>query len=211
MTGEAVMVTQGAARPAAARLGGVVAALAVWAAVAVVAAPGAAAEGVCPAGYLVASANGTFVGAPVPGRVEEGPRSGGMPGRPNDGSTTAIRYDELLGTGCFLHRGDTATMRFGWSSVGPISSGTFVYQLFDCTTGGTSQALTRRLGYERGAGTAGGAEATLAVDPSHTYRMRITGDGAYERLSDGFSGVLGYWSTSPPGANPAWTGSTVCA
>lgn len=205
------MVTQGAARPVATRLGGVLVAIAVCAAVAVAAAPGAAAAPGCPAGYLATSANGTFVGAPVPGRIEEGPKSGAMPGRPNDGSTTAIRYDELVGTGCFQHRGTTAAMRFSWSSVGRVTARTFVYQLFDCTTGGTSQALTRRLGYEHGAGTSGGAEATLAVDPAHTYRMRITGDGAYERLSDGFSGILGYWSISPPGGSPAWSGSTVCA
>jgi hypothetical protein len=213
MTEEATMVTRCATRAAKARLGAVSATMAVCGALAAAAAPGAAAaptRDACPAGYLSTSANGTFVGAPVPGRTEEGPTAGGMPGRPNDGSTTATRYDELVGTGCFQHSGGTASMRFSWSSVGRITSGTFVYQLFDCTTGGTSQALTRHLGYETGAGTSGSTEATLAVDPSHTYRMRITGEGSYERRSDGLSGVLGYWSFSPPGGNPAWTSSTAC-
>ncbi|MDT7579718.1 MAG: hypothetical protein QOK35_982 [Pseudonocardiales bacterium] len=208
------MVTRCAARPTRAWIGVLSVLMAVCGAVAVAAAPGAAAAptpSACPAGYLAASANGTFVGAPVPGRVEEGPKGGGMPGRPNDGSTTATRFGELVGTGCFRHSGGTAGMRLHWSSIGRIASGMFVYQLFDCTTGTTSQALTRHLGYEAGAGTSGGAEATLTVDPSHTYRMRITGEGSYERSSDGFSGVLGYWSVSPPDGNPAWTASTVCA
>jgi hypothetical protein len=193
-----------------ARLAAVLAATAVCGAVAVATAPGAAAApdaggGACPSGYAATSANGTFVGAPVPAGTS-GPSKGN--GR---STTSAPRYGELVGTGCLRHTGDTAEMRFSWSSVGPLLSGTFVYQLFDCTTGGTSHALTRRLGYPTGGGTSGGAEATLAVDPAHTYRMRITGEGSYQRRTDGFSGVAGYWSVSPPAGNPAWTDQTPCA
>ncbi len=197
------------------RVGAALAATAACGAVGVAAAPAAVAApdpGTgCPSGYVATAANGTYVGVAVPGRTEEQPKSGALPGRPNDGNTAEPRYGELSGTGCLRRDGGTATMRFSWSSIGPVLSGTFVYQLFDCTTGGTSDALTRRLGYPTRAGTSGSAEATLAVDPSRTYRMRITGDGSYERRSDGFNGVVGYWSIRPPGGVPAWTAETPCA
>jgi hypothetical protein len=197
------------------RLAAALAATAACGAVGVAAAPAAVAApnpgGGCPSGSLATMANGTYVGVAVPGRAEEQPKNGALPGRPNDANTAEPRYDELTGTGCLQRSGGTATMRFSWSSVGPVLSGTFVYQLFDCTTGGTSDALTRRLGYPTRAGTSGSAEATLAVDPSHTYRMRISGEGAYERRSDGFNGLAGYWSIQPPGGTPAWRAETPCA
>jgi hypothetical protein len=199
------------------RSGVVLAVTAVCGAAAIASAPAAAAapdpgSGGCPSGYLATSADGTYVGvaAALPGSTAD--RGNGRPGVTSGRSTSAApRHGELVGTGCFRHTGDTATMRFSWSSVGPVLSGTFVYQLFDCTTGQTANALTRRLGYETPTGTSGSAGATVAVDPAHTYRMRITGDGAYSRDSDGFSGLAGYWSTRPPAGSPKWLGQTPCA
>ena len=86
-------------------------------------------------------------------------------------------FGELVGRACYQRNGGTATMRFRWSSVGRVQTGTFVYQLFDCTTGHTSAGLTRRLGYETPTGTSGHAEATVKVNPAHKYRMRISGGG----------------------------------
>jgi hypothetical protein len=102
-------------------------------------------------------------------------------------------------------------MRFRWSSVGRVQTGTFVYQLFDCTTGDTSAGLTRRLGYETATGTSGHAEATVKVNPAHEYRMRISGGGSYERPADGVYGLAGYWSSEPPEGSPKWQGETTCA
>ncbi len=83
-------------------------------------------------------------------------------------------------------------MRFRWSSVGRVQTGTLVYKLIDCTIGRSSDALVRRLGYETPTGTSGHAEATLKVNPAHKYRMQIGGDGVYERESDG--GVSESWA-----------------
>jgi hypothetical protein len=65
------------------------------------------------------------------------------------------KYGELVGRACYQHTGGTATMRFRWSSVGRVQTGTFVYKLIDCTTGRSSDALVRRLGYETPTGTSG--------------------------------------------------------
>ena len=109
-------------------------------------------------------------------------------------------FGELVGRACYQRNGGTATMRFRWSSVGRVQTGTFVYQLFDCTTGHTSAGLTRRLGYETPTGTSGRAEATVKVNPAHKYRMRISGGGSYERAPDGVYGLAGFLSSEPPQA-----------
>ena len=65
--------------------------------------------------------------------------------------------------------------------------------------------------YENGTkGTSDKAEATFKVNPSRKYRMRISGEGSYERESDGFSGLAGYWSIAP-GAPTKWQSETTCA
>ena len=186
----------------------VFAAMVVCGAVAVGAAPDAAAEpdpgGVssCPTGFLATSATGSFVGAAATG----GP--GQSSGRT---SGNVEKYGELVGIACYQRTGGTATMRFRWSSVGRVRTGSFVYQLVDCTTGRTSDALTRRLDYETPAGTSGEGEATLKVNRSHTYRMRIRGGGTYERKADdGLTGTLGYWGIAPTD-KPKWSAQTTCA
>ena len=158
----------------------------------------------CPEGSLATSATETYAGAAVPG-PPNGQNQGGR-------NTSDVKLNgELVGIGCMKRTGGTATMQFRWSSVGRIQSGTFVYQLFDCTTRHTSEALTRRLDYETGTrGTSDEAEATVKVNPSHKYRMRISGEGSYERgATDGFSGLVGYWSIAP-GASAKWLGETTC-
>ena len=185
----------------------VVGAVVLTAAAGVLGAPAAQAtvdpgSGGCPNGYLAASANGTSVGAPVPAG----------PGRSTTSTTSAPRYNELVGTGCYQRSGSTATMRFSWSSVGEIYSGTFVYQMYDCTVPGVTRERTRYIGYPTGTtATAGSEQATVALDPSHQYRMRIEGDGSYRRAVEQFGGAIGYWSLHPPQGVPAWFAETTCA
>lgn len=166
----------------------------------------------CASGSLAVSATKTFAGAAAPGG--SGPaKSPSEAGRIQGGRNTGDvgLNGELVGRGCYKRSGGTATMQFRWSSIGRIQSGTFIYQLFDCKTGRTSKALTRRMDYETGTrGTSDEAEATLKVNPAHKYRMRISGGGSYERGSDGFSGVVGYWSIAP-GVSQKWFGETTCA
>ena len=97
-------------------------------------------------------------------------------------------------------------MQFRWSAVGRVQTGTFIYQLFDCDTGNTSKALTRRLAYETPTGTSGHGEATLKVNPAHKFRMRISGEGSYERASDGFTGLAGYWEPHAARGQPEVAG-----
>jgi len=192
----------------------------VCAAVAVGAAPVAAAGedpgGVrsCPAGSLATSAIGTFVGAAVPAGSSGAASGAGSAseavGRAGDSSAVPT-FGELVGRACYQRHGDTATMQFRWSAVGRVQTGTFIYQLFDCNTGNTSKALTRRLAYETPTGTSGHGEATLKVNPAHKFRMRISGEGSYERASDGFTGLAGYWSLMPPEGSPKWQAETNCA
>ena len=120
---------------------------------------------------------GSYVGVAVPVGAE-GPSGAGSAAEAvgQSGTTSEVpMFGELVGRACYQRNGGTATMRFRWSSVGRVQTGTFVYQLFDCTTGHTSAGLTRRLGYETPTGTSGRAEATVKVNPAHKYRMRITG------------------------------------
>lgn len=79
------------------------------------------------------------------------------------------------------------------------------------TTGNTSAALTRRLDYETPTGTSGHGEATVKVNPSHKFRMRINGQGIYERPPEGMYGLAGYWSGYQPDADPKWVNETICA
>ncbi len=163
-------------------------------------------SGGCPNGYLATSANGTSVGVLVP-TGSSGPQGG--PGR---STSSAPRYNELVGTGCYQRSGSTATMRFSWSSVGEIYSGTFVYQMYDCTVPGVTRERTRNIGYPTGTkATAGSEQAAVALDPSHRYRMRIEGEGAYRRAVDGQGGVIGYRDPHPPRGVPAWFAETTCA
>jgi hypothetical protein len=201
-----------------ARLAVMLAATTVSLAVAIGAAPEAAAKqdpggsaSACPSGYLEASATGTYVGVAVP-KGGEGP-SGAESGAEAVGQATTSevpKYGEVVGIGCYQRTGGTAVMRFRWSSVGRVQTGTFVYQLFDCTTGNTSAALTRRLDYETPTGTSGHGEATVKVNPSHTFRMRINGQGVYERPPEGIYGLVGYWSGYQPDADPKWVNETIC-
>jgi hypothetical protein len=197
----------------------VLAATAVCGAAVVGAAPAAAAGedpgGVssCPKGSLATSAIGSYVGVAVPVGAE-GPSGAGSAAEAvgQSGTTSEVpMFGELVGRACYQRNGGTATMRFRWSSVGRVQTGTFVYQLFDCTTGHTSAGLTRRLGYETPTGTSGHAEATVKVNPAHKYRMRISGGGSYERAPDGVYGLAGYWSSEPPQGSPKWQGETTCA
>ncbi|HWM04483.1 MAG TPA: hypothetical protein VNP92_19265 [Actinophytocola sp.] len=155
----------------------------------------------CPEGSVATSATKTYAGVAVPG-PPNGQNQGGR-------NTSDVELNgELVGIGCMKHTGGTATMQFRWSSVGRLQEGTFIYQLIDCTSG---QSHTRRMDYETGTkGTSDKAEATFKVNPSRKYRMRISGQGSYERKSDGFSGLAGYWSIAP-GAPTKWQSETTCA
>lgn len=203
----------------AARLAAVLATTAVCGAVAAGAAPAAAARedpgrvSSCPSGSLATSANGTYVGVGVPGGAQgpSGARSGAEAVGKGATTSDAPMFGELVGRPCYQRIGGTATMRFRWSAVGRVQTGTFVYQLVDCTTGDHPDTLVRRLGYETPTGTSGHAEATLKVNPAHEYRMRISGGGVYERAADGIYGLVGYWSSVPPDGDPKWQGETTCA
>jgi hypothetical protein len=185
---------------------GVLAATVACGALAVGAAPEAAARpdpgGVrsCPEGSLRTSATETYAGAPVP--VGEGRQN----------TTTVPLNGELVGIGCMKHTGGTATMQFRWYSSGRIQVGMFVYELIDCTSG---QKHVRRMVYENGTTrTSDRAEATFKVNPSRKYRMRIGGDGSYDRPSRApgeLSGLTGYWTSFTPNASPKWQGETACA
>jgi hypothetical protein len=167
----------------------------------------------CPKGSLATSAVGSYVGVAVPVGAE-GPSGAGSAAEAvgkSGTSSEAPMFGELVGRACYQRTGGTATMRFRWSSVGRVQTGTFVYQLLDCTTGHTSASLTRRLDYETPTGTSGHAEATVKVNPAHKYRMRISGGGVYERAADGVFGLVGYWSSVPPQGSPKWQGETTCA
>ena len=155
----------------------------------------------CPEGSVATSATKTYAGVAVPG-PPNGQNQGGK-------NTSNVELNgELVGIGCMKHTGGTATMQFRWSSVGRLQEGTFIYQLIDCTSG---QSHTRRMDYETGTkGTSDKAEATFKVNPARKYRMRISGEGSYERNSDGFSGLAGYWSIAP-GAPTKWQSETTCA
>jgi len=155
----------------------------------------------CPEGAVATSATKTYAGTVVPG-PPNGQNQGGQ-------NTSNVELNgELVGIGCMKHTGGTATMQFSWYSVGRLQVGTFIYQLIDCTSG---QLHTRRMDYENGTkGTSDKAEATFKVNPSRKYRMRISGEGSYERKSDGFSGLAGYWSIAP-GAPTKWQSETTCA
>jgi hypothetical protein len=157
----------------------------------------------CPEGSVSTSATKTYAGAAVPG-----PPNGGNQGGRN---TSEVQLNgELVGIGCMKHTGGIATMQFRWSSVGRLQVGTFIYQLIDCTSG---RSHTRRMDYETGtSGTSDRAEATFAVNPSRKYRMRISGEGTYERPNRAgeLTGLVGYWSIAP-GAPVNWRGETTCA
>jgi hypothetical protein len=190
-----------------ARLAAVLAATAVCGALTVGVAPDAAARpdppgpGSCPSGYVVTSATKTYAGAGVPG-PPNGQNQGGR-------NTTEVELNgELIGIGCMKHTGGTATVQFRWSSVGRLQVGMFMYQLIDCTSG---QKHTRRMTYEEGTRvTSDRAEETFKVNPSRKYRMWIGGEGSYERESDGFSGLAGYWTSFKPGVSTKWQGKTAC-
>ena len=155
---------------------------------------------------------GPYVGVAVPVGAE-GPSGAGTAAEAvgkSGTSSEAPMFGELVGRACYQRTGGTATMRFRWSSVGRVQTGTFVYQLFDCTTGHTSAGLTRRLGYETPTGTSGHAEAAVKVNPAHEYLMRISGGGVCERAADGVFGLVGYWSSLPPQGSPKWQGETTC-
>lgn len=129
----------------AARLAAVLATTAVCGAVAAGAAPAAAARedpgrvSSCPSGSLATSANGTYVGVGVPGGAQgpSGARSGAEAVGKGATTSDAPMFGELVGRACYQRIGGTATMRFRWSAVGRVQTGTFVYQLVDCTTGTT--------------------------------------------------------------------------
>ena len=119
---------------------------------------------------------GFYVGVAVPVGAE-GPSGAGSAAEAvgQSGTTSEVpMFGELVGRACYQRNGGTATMRFRWSSVGRVQTGTFVYQLFDCTTGHTSAGLTRRLGYETPTGTSGRAEATVKVKLRRTRLTRTT-------------------------------------
>jgi hypothetical protein len=155
-----------------------------------------------PEGSLATSATKTYAGVAVLGP----PNSRNQGGR----NTSVVELNgELVGMGCMKHTGGTATMQFRWSSVGRLQVGMFVYELIGCTSG---QKHTRRMVYEEGTrGTSDRAEATFKVNPARKYRMRILGDGSYERKSDGFSGLAGYWTSFNPSVSTKWQGETTCA
>jgi hypothetical protein len=204
------------------RLAAVLAATALCGAVAVGAAPDAAARpdpgGVrsCPEGSQATSATETYAGTPVPGSAGGPAKPPAEAGRVQGGrnTSTVALNGELVGRACYKRAGGTATMQFRWSSSGRVLTGTFIYQLVDCTTGHTSKELTRRMDYETPTGSSGQAEATLKVNGSHKYRMRITGSGTYERASRApgeLSGLYGYWEGIAPTDTPKWRSETLCA
>ncbi|GAA0941541.1 hypothetical protein [Pseudonocardia zijingensis] len=106
------------------------------------------------------------------------------------------------------HTGGTAIMRFRWTSPGPLDVGLFNYSLIDCTSG---VAHRRHLAYENGTSrTSDQAEETFQVNPSRTYRMRITGQGTYHREPrNQFEGLIGHFDVAPDSA-PDWENETPC-
>jgi hypothetical protein len=203
-----------------ARLAAVLAAMAVCGLVAVGAAPEAAARplpgdggGSCPAGYLQTSATESFAGAAVPsgsaGSPAKDPKEAGRVQDQRNSSTIPLS-GEIIGIGCMKHTGGKATMKFRWRSPGPLDVGLFDYFLIDCTSG---ESHRRSLDYETGTSrTSDKGEATIRVNPSRKYRMRISGQGTYHRNpATQFQGLIGHFDIAPDSGAPKWQGETICA
>lgn len=199
---------------------GLFAATVVCGAVTVGAAPDAAARplpgdggGSCPAGYLQTSATESFAGTAVPagsaGSPAKGPQEAGRVQDQRNSSTIPLS-GEIIGIGCMKHTGGKATMKFRWSSPGPLDVGLFKYYLIDCTSG---ESHLRYLGYETGTSrTSDKGEATIRVNPSRKYRMMIQGQGTYHRdPRTQFEGLIGHFDIAPDGGGPKWQGETICA
>ncbi len=174
--------------------------------------------GSCPEGYLQTSATESFAGSAVPAGSNQGgakprdvgakgPRGGRVQDQRNSG--TVHLSGEIIGIGCMKHTGGTATMKFRWSSPGPLDVGGFMYYLIDCTSG---ESHRRTLTYETGTSrTSDEGEATIRVNPSRKYRMMIQGQGTYHRdPRTQFEGLIGHFDVAPSGA-PIWRGETICA
>jgi len=198
---------------------GLLAATAVCGAVSIGAAPEAAARplpgegGSCPAGYLQTSATESFAGTAVPAGSGGGPaKDPNQAGRVQDqrNSSTIPLSGEIIGIGCMKHTGGKATMKFRWSSPGPLDVGLFKYYLIDCTSG---ESHLRTLSYENGTSrTSAKAEATIRVNPSRKYRMMIQGQGTYHRdPRSQFEGLIGHFDIAPDSDAPKWQGETICA
>jgi hypothetical protein len=158
-------------------------------------------SGGCRNGYVAASENLTYAGG-----------AGGIGG--GHTSVSPVR-NEVTGLGCLKVSGRKANLQFSWATSGKLNVGLFWYQLVNCGTNKVVQSKTMQ--YPNGtAKRNGSASASFSVAKGQKYKIRIKGDGSYQRHSDSL-GAVGYFYARPPDAPPgapkstqAWTDDSHC-
>ncbi|WP_160097126.1 fibronectin type III domain-containing protein [Kibdelosporangium aridum] len=89
----------------------------------------------------------------------------------------AVQYDYPFSQMCGTRRGDYFDVRWYWTTLGHhLYFGSFIYQLWDCTTG--TMVWQKRRDYpDNPSLTEEGSTEPVYVNSTHTYRVRVVGYG----------------------------------
>jgi hypothetical protein len=151
-------------------------------------------SGGCPGGYYAAYSNSSWAG-----------------GATATETSASQQWNEMTGLGCYRRvSGTVAYVTFQWGAIGHIYSGSFNYQIINCTTGGLWNGT---LAYPNGSGSAtngnSGATQGVGINSAYSYKLRIRGDGSFQRNPDG-SGAIGYYGSVNTGAIAPFQNDTAC-
>lgn len=151
----------------------------------------------CPKGYVAAFTDRSYGGGATGGGGSKGGSTG-----------TSPLSNEITGLGCVKVGSSTANLKFTWATSGKLLEGIFYYQLIDC--GANKVVGSKTMEYPNGTSKkTASASAKFKVVKGHKYKMRVRGQGSYQRRPDSLGALGFFYGMAGTGVKP-WMAESSC-
>ena len=130
----------------------------------------------------------------------------------SDGSGTTFIFTNYLSkvSGDWKSKvgSSTANLKFTWATSGKLLEGIFYYQLIDC--GANKVVGSKTMEYPNGTSKkTASASAKFKVVKGHKYKMRVRGQGSYQRRPDSLGALGFFYGMAGTGVKP-WMAESSC-